>query len=281
MKDPSRVRVTGPLGPYASGFRVELARQGYAPDSMAQRIQLVACLSRWMAAEKAAVSELSPKLVERFAAWRRAAGYGHFRSPQGLASLLAYLRALRAAPEPEVSRADGPIDVLVERYRTYLLAERGLAVGTMRYYERFARLFLAQISAQGRGLDLARLTAGEVGRFVLEQGATRKVGSTKNMVMAVRSLLRFLHLDGVTAEDLEGAVPAVAPQPRPLPRALDPGVVRRLLASCDRRTRTGRRDFAVLLVLTRLGLRAGEVAAIELEDIDWRRGELLVRSKGG
>jgi site-specific recombinase XerD len=116
---------------------------------------------------------------------------------------------------------------------------------------------------------------------VLEQCAARSVGSAKNVVMALRSLLRFLHVDGVTVGDLSGAVPAVAPQPRSLPRALEARVVARLLASCDRRTRTGRRDFAVLIVLARLGLRAGEVAAIELQDIDWRRGEVLVRGKGG
>ncbi len=151
----------------------------------------------------------------------------------------------------------------------------------MLYCERVARLFLEQLAAAGGELDLGRLSAGEVGRFVLEQCAARSVGSAKNVVMALRSLLRFLHVDGVTARDLAGAVPAVASQRRSLPRALDPRVVARLLASCDRRTKAGRRDFAVLIVLARLGLRAGEVAAIELQDIDWRRGELLVRGKGG
>jgi site-specific recombinase XerD len=164
---------------------------------------------------------------------------------------------------------------------SYLLEERGLAAGTVRYYERVARLLLAGVAAPDGGLDLGLLTADDVGRFVLGECAARSVGSAKNVVMALRSLLRFLHLEGITAGDLAGAVPAVAPQPRSLPRALDPGVVARLLASCDRRTSTGRRDFAVLTVLARLGLRAGEVAAIELGDIDWRRGELLVRGKGG
>jgi integrase/recombinase XerD len=99
--------------------------------------------------------------------------------------------------------------------------------------------------------------------------------------MALRSLLRFVQLDGYTVENLAAAVPADAPQRRSLPRALDPGALARLLASCDRRTRTGWRDFAVLLVLARLGVRASDVAAIELGDIDWRQGELLVRGKGG
>jgi integrase/recombinase XerD len=281
MRDPSRVRVTGPLERYAGGFCVELDRRGYASASAAQRMQLMACVSRWMAAERVAVSGLTCERVERFVVWRRAAGYAHFRSSRSLAPLLEYLRALGAAPERVVVPADGPVDVLVERFRAYLVGERGLAAGTVRYYERFARLFLESISAAGGEVDPARLTAGDVGRFVREQAAGRSVGSTKNMVMALRSLFRFWHLEGVTAEDLAGAVPGVAPQSRSLPRALPAGTVGRLLAGCDRRTAVGRRNFAVLIVLARLGLRAGEIAAIELEDIDWRRGELLVRGKGG
>ena len=281
MRDPSRVRVTGPLERYAGGFRVELDGRGYASASVAQRMQLMACVSRWMAAERIAVSGLTCDRVEGFVAWRRAVGYAHFRSSRSLAPLLEYLRALGAVPEWVVVPADGPLDVLVERYRAYLLGERGLAAGPVRYYLRFARLFLEANSAAAGEVDPARLTAGDVGRFVREQAAGRNVGSTKNMVMALRSLFRFWHLEGVTAEDLAGAVPGVAPQSRSLPRALPAGTVGRLLAGCDRRTAVGRRNFAVLIVLARLGLRAGEVAAIELQDIDWRRGELLVRGKGG
>lgn len=281
MKDPLRVRVVEPLAPYARGFCAELIERGWARSSALQQMKLIASLSRWMAAEQVAAAELTPDRVQQFVQWRCAAGYRHFRSPSGLVPLLAYLRGLGAMPDPVVPAADGPIDRLVERYRGYLFGERGLAGGTVRYYERVARLFLAQISASRGELDLGRLGSGEVGRFVLEQCAARSVGSAKNVVMALRSLLRFLHLDGATAGDLSGAVPAVAPQSRSLPRALEPRVVARLLASCDRRTRTGRRDFGVLIVLARLGLRAGEVAAIELSDIDWLAGELLVRGKGG
>jgi integrase/recombinase XerD len=261
MKDPSRVKVTGPLERFVGGFRVELAGLGYATDSAAQRMQLMACLSRWMLARQVAVSELTPERAQEFAEWRRGAGYAHFRSPRGLTVLLAYLRELGVAPDRVVERETSPVEVVVDRYREFLLEERGLAAGTVRYYEQVAMLFLAGVAAPDGALDLGRLAAGDVGRFVLEQCAARSVGSAKNVVMALRSLLRFLHLEGITVGDLAGAVPAVAPQPRSLSRALDCRVVARLLASCDRRTRTGRRDFAVLTVLARLGLRAGEVAS--------------------
>ncbi|MCA1697555.1 MAG: site-specific integrase [Actinobacteria bacterium] len=280
MKDPSRVRVVEPLARYAPGFCDELARRGWARSTAAHQLELMGCLARWMAAEQVSVGKLTPDVVGRFLEWRRTAGYRHFRSSRGVEPLMTYLRGVGAAPVAVAPPAHDPIELVVERYRAYLLAERGLAAGTLRYYERIARTFLAEISADG-GLDVGRLTASEVSGFVLAQSATRSVGTTKNVVMALRSLLRFLHLDGVIAGDLAGAVLAVAPQARSLPRALDPGLVARLLASCDRRTSTGRRDFAVLTVLARLGLRAGEVAAIELSDIDWGAGELLVRGKGG
>ena len=268
------------MGSSAAGFCAELAGKGFAPASAARHLQLMACLSRWMAAQRLGLSELTPERVESFAADRRAAGYRHMRS-RGLLVLLGYLRGLGVIPERPAPTAEGPVDRLVERYRGYLLGERGLAVGTVQYYERVARLFLAKVAMPDGELDLGRLGASDVSRFVLEECGARSVGSAKNVVMALRSLLRFLHLDGVIARDLSGAVPAVAPQPRSLPRALDPRVVSRLLASCDRRTRTGRRDFAVLIVLARLGLRAGEVAAIELSDVDWVAGEVLVRGKAG
>jgi integrase len=239
---------------------------------------LVAHLSRWMSAERLAPGELTPPRVEQFLRVRRA-GYRHFRSSRGLAPLLAYLRALGVLAEPAAPVAERPLDLLVERYRGYLLGERGLAVGTLRYYERVARLFLSAVSREGE-LDRGRLTAAEVGGFVLGACRGRSVGSSKNVVAALRSLLRFLHLEGLTVGDLAAAVPAVAPRAGSLPRGLDAGAVARLLASCDRRTARGRRDYAILMLLARLGLRAGEVAAVELFDVDWRRGELLVRGKG-
>ena len=108
------------------------------------------------------------------------------------------------------------------------------------------------------------------------------MSGARDLVCALRSLLRYLHLAGLIAAPLLWAVPSVADlRDRTLPRGLDPGAVNRLLASCDRRTLAGRRNYAILLLLARLGLRAGEVAGLQLDDVDWRRGELLIRGKGG
>jgi integrase/recombinase XerD len=280
MKDPSHVRVTGPLGPYAKGFRAELARRGYATSSAVNQLKLVAHLSRWMATEGLSARELAPVEVERYVAARRAARYRHNLSAQGLGPLLEYLRGRGVVAEPTPPSPATPAERLLDDYASYLVAERSLAPGTVRYYLRFACLFCSSVSKDGE-LDAGAIATGDVSRFVVEQCSRRSVGSARTLVMALRSLLRFLFVAGLSATPLVGAVPAVAPwRERSLPQGLSPAAVARLLRSCDRRSGTGRRDYAILVVLVRLGLRAGEVAALELDDIDWRRGELVVRGKG-
>jgi site-specific recombinase XerD len=274
------VRVKGPFEPYAGGFSEALDHQGYAPTSVVSQLKLVAHLSRWMVAEGAQTSELTPERVKQFVAARRAAGYRHFLSPRGLRPLVGYLRELGVTTEPAPQEADSPVEAVLERYRTYLVSERSLAALTVRYYERVARLFLCSVSNR-EGLDVAAVTTGDVSRFVLAECRRRSVGSAKTVVMALRSLLRYLYVEGLTATALVGAVPAVAPwRSASLPTTLDAAGLARLLASCDRRSATGRRDFAIIVVLARLGLRAGEVAALCLDDIDWRAGEMVVRGKG-
>ena len=153
-----------------------------------------------------------------------------------------------------------------------------MAASTVRNYVNVARQFVSQYCASGR-TDLCGLTA--VSEFVLAGCRTRDVGSAAILVVGMRALLRYLHLAGVTQTGLAGAVPSAASWPASrLPLPIDRRQAARLLLSCDRRTALGRRDFAVLTLLLRLGLRVGEVAALELTDVDWRHGEILVRGKG-
>jgi integrase/recombinase XerD len=191
--------------------------------------------------------------------------------------LITFLRALGAAPAT-VARQAGEVDRMLQRYRAYLESERGLASGTLLYYERVARAFLNSIELERRHPDA--FSGRSVSAFVLDDCRERNSGSARNVVVALRAFLRFLHVEGLTAVNLAAVVPAVAPHARKLPRSLDPDAVTQLLGSCDRQTVSGRRTFAVLGLLSRLGLRAAEVAAIVVGDIDWRAGELLVRGKG-
>lgn len=271
--------VTGPLEPYVSEFAELLSRQGYTRCSLEQHIGFVAHLDRWMTAEQFGLTDLSGPVVERYLRERRAAGYANYRSVKALQPLLGYLAGLSVLP-PTVPAVVGPVDVLLERFVDYLLSDRALTVGTARCYADAVRPFLDRRSDQD-GLGLERLTAADVTGFVVEFCPGRPNGTAKLAVCALRSLLGFFHVEGLIAAPLARTVPSVAGwRLAGLPKTLEPSQLRRLLASCDRRTAMGRRDFAMLMLLARLGLRRGEVAALMLDDIDWRVGELLVHGKG-
>lgn len=178
------------------------------------------------------------------------------------------------------ARSPSAIDVadLLDRYRGHLVRERGLAAPTVAGYLSIARQFLGYVES-AHGLDVTALDSAVVSRFVVEAARHRCTGSMKHMVTSLRSLLRFLHLAERT-RDLVGTVPAVAGcRGAALPRPLPSGHFERLLASCDRGTVTGRHDRAVLMLLGRLGLRVGELIRLELSDVDWRRGEVVIRGK--
>ena len=278
MGRPSRVQVTGPLATFSEGFRLELARQGFRDNSASNQLQLMAHASRWLTAQGLGVDDLTPAHVSDFLEARRAEGYTLWLSPKAMAPMLGYLRGIGVVATPVPAGPSTPAERLIEAYRAYLVQERGLASGTVADYLHTARLFLASRPDDG-GLD--RLTAAEVNDFVLAECTTRKVGSAKSIVCGLRSLLRYLYVSGRTEAQLAAAVPKVAGwRLAGLPKAISPQDVARLLASCDRRSTFGRRDFAVLSVFARLGLRSGEVAALELADIDWRAGEIVIRGKG-
>ena len=280
MVVPSWARVCGPLEPYAKGLQGELERLGYTPLSAAGHVRLAAHLSRWMIREGLSVAALTPTTLDAYFTERRAAGYSNSFTARSLRPLLDYLRELRVVTAPTPVPATSPCERLLRGYRDYLLVERGLAASTVELNVRMVRPFLAnQVQADGQ-LDLQRLGAAEIGAFVVAQSRERP-RSVGRMVTALRSLLRFLHVDGVIDWPLAVAVPSVASWSLSgLPKALGNDQVAALLTSCDRRTSTGCRDFAILTLLVRLGLRAGEVAGLSLDDIDWRHGEIIVRGKG-
>lgn len=219
----------------------------------------------------------SATATERYFVWRRRQGYLSSLSPKSLRRLLGYLAGLGVLPAEDVVRSS--VDRLLGEFRVFLLEERGMATGSVRLYQGIARLFLAKRS-EPLADDLARLSGAEINTFVLRESRRRSHSSAGTVVGALRALLRFLHVQGLVAEPLAEAVPSVARRREDLPRGLDPEQVRRLLDSCDRCTPVGRRDFAILLLLTRLGLRGGEVAALQFDDVDWRAGEVVIRGKG-
>jgi site-specific recombinase XerD len=271
--------VRGPLEPYVAGFAEELLRRGYTRSSAGQHVCFIAHLDRWMQAVDIGLGDLGGPVIERYLGERRAAGYVEYRSLKAVQPLLDFLAPLGVLPARQDVPA-GPVQELLGRYRGYLRVERGLTAGTARGYVDFVRPFVAG-RLRGDVLDLAGVTAVDVTGFVLSACPGRAVGSAKLIVCALRSLLGWLHVTGQVSVSLASAVPSVAGwRLSGLPKGLEPSQLRRLLAGCDRRTPTGRRDYAILLLLARLGLRAGEVAGLGLDDVDWRCGEIGVRGKG-
>ena len=280
MRDASKIKVPGPLGPFASGFAAELSRQGFRPETVAAHVYLVAALSRWLQAEGIAVSGLSSEVAEQYCAARRAAGYRTRRTTRSLEPLLGYLRGLGAAPPASEPVCEGPVEELLSRFGRYLEHERGLVSDAARGYVDKVRPFVARLDGPD-GLEFSRVDVREVRAFVLEECPRLGVRSAQLTVVALRSLLRFLRLEGMIERSLADAVPSVyGSRLSGLPKRLEPGQVDAMLASCDTSRMIGMRDLAILTVLARLGLRAGEVAALSLEDIDWRAGDLVVRGKG-
>jgi integrase/recombinase XerD len=279
MSSWTKVKVAGVLAPYASGFGRELRSCGYTDVSAAEQLRLMAHLSRWMARE--GLDALSCEQIAVYCEARKADGYVARLTPGSLGRLQAFLRArgVLSAP-PAAGPPASPEERLLGRYKAHLVDERGLVPAVVSQYLKAAALFLAGYpgTAVGRpGPDAAAVSA-----FCARELPRRSRAGAADLASALRSFLRFLHVEGLVGAPVAQAVPAVANRRGcGLPRALPPATVAKLLASCDRRTRLGRRDYAMLMLLARLGLRAGEVASLSLDDLGWRAGELTVHGKGG
>jgi site-specific recombinase XerD len=241
---------------------------------------LVAHLSRWLDERGWSVSDLTAETVEQFFVEFRA----HHRwcqSSRSLAPVLEHLRAIGALPVAEVEPAHSAEEELLAAFQHYLRDQRGLSESTVEAYRHYAGICLRAWWPHGQVVP-AELGAADVIAVVRSGVDTMRPPSLRCMVTALRSLLRFFHATGRTSRSLVEAVPAIASWPRvALPAPVSADSAARLIASCDTATVAGRRDVAILTMLARLGLRAGEVAALSLHDIDWRAGELCIKGKGG
>lgn len=274
----SKVVVSGPLAPFVAAYVSKLEGRGYTPLTTVNALRMMALMSRWLEGSGLTVADLNSTRVDQFVEARRAAGYTLSCSGRSLVSLVEMLVEAGVVPVPvePAAPASSGIDVLLDSFRCYLLKERALADSTAAAYVSRAGRFLAGIG--GRGLD--EVTASDVTAAVLREADVVSVGSTQFFVVALRSFLRFCFIDGLIEVDLSAAALAVTGRRRSsLPQGIAKADADALLASCDRRRSDGRRDYAVLLSLLRLGLRASEVAGLRLDDIDWRAAEIEVRGK--
>lgn len=278
MEKSQQNRQGGPLDRFAAGFEKDLKGQGYR--STQQLLGLLTEVSDWLDSRNLSACDLTPACTDVFLSERRAKFPARSLSQRGLQPMLDYLVRVEAVPAQQPVGPRSVIDALLDRYEQYLIAERGLAVPSIRNYTGVARQFLSHADVRSE-TSLENLTTADVTAFVLSECRRCKTGSAKAMTTRLRSLLRFLYVEGTTPNALSGAVPTVASwRLSSLPKAIAPSFLAALLVSCDRSTATGRRDYAILVVLSRLGLRAGEVAGLQLDHIDWRAGELVICGKG-
>ena len=269
----------GPVGHHVDGFAAWLKDQGYARRSVRRYVRVFGALGRWLHRRKLGAGDLSSELAGRFL---HRAGIGGVRHQEraALKQVLAYLHQTGiAARDDSVSEPD-PAECLIEEFSGYLLHDRALAEITVQDRCSDVRSFLAARFGIGC-VDVDRLSVSDLQDFVLDYARDRAPKSTQSLSTSLRSFLRFLYLRELISEELADHVPSVVcwRQTTP-PKWLPDEDVERVLNCCDRHAATGQRNYAILLLLARLGLRAGEVRLLELDDIRWEAAEISVRGKG-
>lgn len=276
-RDGVQVQVVGPLAPHVGVFQGRLERSGYTPLTMVTQYRLMAHLSRWLAERGLGAADLTAARVDEFLAAQRGGGYGHACTVRGLDALLGALRDAGLTPAA-VAVPGSAREVVLAEFRVFLLAERGLAASTSDAYVARADRFLGWVAPEA---DLSGLTAADVTGAVLRESGSVSVGAVQVFVAALRAFLRYAFVEGLVTVDLRAAALAVTGRRRnDLPCGVGDGTARQVLTACDRGTAMGRRDYAVILLLARLGLRSAEVAGLTLEDFDWRAGRVTVAGKG-
>ena len=271
-------RKPGRMGPYIADFRASLSELAYSDLTVRNMLKDVGAVGRWMQERDLQPDRLTRSVIAEFRADCLAGGRRKIPSIKSFEPLLRYLQAegvIADPPEPE-----SPMRRLLADYRRWLVAERGLAESTVVRYENTARRFL-ELHPVDDGVGAAALTGAEVVAFLLGESLRVSVGSAKGRVAELRSLLKFLFLRGLTPRLLTTAVPPVAGwRETGIPKALPAGHVQRLLDHCDHSDPVQVRDYAILMLVARLGLRSIEVARLEVGDVDWRAGRIIIRGKG-
>ena len=276
-----RRRYKGPLGHHADAYEALLREYGYSKGSTYGHLRIVADFSRWLERRRLDVGDVDECTVERYLQSRR-----RFVETRRGASIVPYkflgmLRDRGIVHHKTTAMVLGPREIVVNAFRQYLSQERGLSVSIQSNYTGFAHQFLRERFGR-HALELTALSATDVTGFIRRHAHKRSPRSAQHMVGALRAFLRYLRYRGEITTDLAACVPSVANWSHStLPKFLQRGQVKQVLDHCDRRSAVGLRNYAILLLLARLGLRAGEVVAMTLDDIDWGGGHLMVRGKGG
>lgn len=272
-----------PPDPRIESFLERLRMAGYTPESIRIRRAIASAFVAWARRKGLSADECDESHVVAFL--RRSEAPPEYRILSGRATVRLFLRHIRGqdgvhhTPLRFDSAPDGGLE---RRYLDHLHQERGFAKNSILVYMFYIREFLSALSPRKGSPDLSRLNAQWIQKFMLGRLRGRSSEWTRLLTVTLRSFLRFLFVRGETPIDLSFSVPMVRKwRQASVPQYLAPGEVARVLSATRRLTVRGRRDYAILLLLARLGVRANEVVLLELGDIRWRSGEMVVRGKGG
>lgn len=273
----------GPLVPYLDAYARRLCEQGFQRRTIAPQIRVVANFSRWLKANHIGLAGVTDEHAQRFLGRsdrRQSIGCGCFAALRRFMALLHQVGVIGDVPPSCVTVT--PIEMVIKAFGQDLRQTQGLSQATYRQYIPFVDVFLKERFGSGC-IDLSKLCAADVVEFIKHQATRLSQARAKCATIALRSFLRYLRYRGEIALDLAAAVPTVPNWSMTgIPRAMDPDHVRAVLASCKRGTAVGCRDYAILMLLARLGLRSGEIVSLTLGSIDWELGCLtVVGSKGG
>jgi integrase/recombinase XerD len=272
----------GPLASHIGPFARSLTEQGYSLNSIQRQVLLAACFSRWLKQQGVTLRSISSEHPPRYLRYRARRARPSLGDAAALKHVLEFLRCEGVIPAEKMSACPlTPAERCTQGYKHHLREARGLASATITSYVPFIRSFLEDRFGDG-AVTLSHLCANDVVRFVQRQAPRLHPKRAKLLTSALRSFLQYACYLGKAKLDLAAAVPIVANwSMSSIPRAIGADQIRQLLASIDRCTAVGCRDYAILLLLARLGLRSGEVTFLELNDIDWNVGKLSVRGKSG
>lgn len=272
----------GPLSEHPENYRAKMEANGYTPETIRHKLRLVVRLDRWLAGTRQRLRDLNEEVVDRFLN-RLRSKYPHLacRAVYVLRNYLNFLREAGAIAPKAKAIPYSPVQRVADDYRLFLKEEQGLDGATIYNYSRHVDRFLSEPCRAGHK-RLNELQARDVQGFIQRDALRFNRGHTLQVITGLRSFLRFARYRGYIKADLAIVLPAVARWklaglPKPLPK----GAVQRVLDHCGTNTVNGKRNYAILLLLSRLGLRAGEVVGLRLEDIDWDNAEITVRSKKG
>lgn len=278
---PRRVATCG-FDSYIRSFVNSLHAARYAPKSIREKRRIVASFVAWLHSKDVGVHAVDESHTTAFL--KRLAKRSKDHRARVRAALLGFLRHLRDVTDLapcQAERLASQQATIAQRYADYLRNERGLTERSIQSYLPYVGSFLESHAAPTDAFNPGLLDAQVVRSFLLEHTRGRSTAYAKLPATSLRSLLRFLFLRGETFLDLSIAVPTVRRWSQvPVHAFLAPEAVERVLSIPDRTTPSGRRDYAILMLLARLGLRAGEVVTLELNDIHWRTGEIVLRGKG-